>query len=181
LKLQIHLVCSFLERWVTLEAVQKESPEILLQFFRSNGSRSKKKNEERLSSMAQAVPLVTDRAILDSSVMMVQALVVQMRALLQSISHFEKEIDVLMTRHPDGEIFTSFPGAGENFAPRMLAAFGSQRERFASADEAARFFGIAPLIERSGKQCWVRWRYFCPKFLRQSFHEFTAQSIRLSS
>jgi hypothetical protein len=26
----------------------------------------------------------------------------------------------------------------------------------------------------------VRWRYFCPKFLRQSFHEYEGESVRHS-
>jgi hypothetical protein len=45
-------------------------------------------------------------------------------------------------------------------------------------DELMRFSGIAPIIERSGKQFRIRWRYFCPKFFRQTFHEFAAQSIQ---
>ncbi|MFN7944284.1 MAG: hypothetical protein U0Z53_02955 [Blastocatellia bacterium] len=39
------------------------------------------------------------------------------------------------------------------------------------------FSGIAPVIERSGQACRTRWRYFCPKFLRQTFVEFAGQSI----
>lgn len=35
-------------------------------------------------------------------------------------------------------------------------------------------------IERSGKQTWIRWRYFAPKFFRQTFHEFAAESIQHS-
>jgi transposase len=40
--------------------------------------------------------------------------------------------------------------------------------------------GVAPVMERSGQSCWVRWRYFCPKFLRQTFHEYAGESIRHS-
>ena len=35
-------------------------------------------------------------------------------------------------------------------------------------------------IERSGKQSWIRWRYFCPKFFRQTFVEYAEQSIQHS-
>jgi hypothetical protein len=35
-------------------------------------------------------------------------------------------------------------------------------------------------MERSGQSRWIRWRYFCPKFLRQSFHEYARESIRHS-
>jgi hypothetical protein len=32
-------------------------------------------------------------------------------------------------------------------------------------------------MERSGQSTWVRWRYCCPKFLRQSFHKDAGESI----
>ena len=62
----------------------------------------------------------------------------------------------------------------------MLSAFGSNRDRFQCAAEVQNLSGIAPVTERSGKSCWVHWRLACPKFLRQSFHEFAAQSILFS-
>ena len=37
--------------------------------------------------------------------------------------------------------------------------------------------GIAPVTEASGKSRRVHWRMACSKLLRQSFHEFAAQSI----
>src|SRR5215218_7560379 len=49
-----------------------------------------------------------------------------------------------------------------------------------AAEERTRRSGVAPVMERSGQSCWVRWRYFCPKFLRQTFHEYAGESIRHS-
>jgi hypothetical protein len=65
-------------------------------------------------------------------------------------------------------------------APRLLAAFGSQREPYRNADEVQSFSGIAPLTETSGKRKWVHFRWACPKFLRQSFHEWAGHSIAQS-
>ena len=59
-------------------------------------------------------------------------------------------------------------------------AFGEQRERYASAEDLQKYAGIAPVTERSGKQSWVHWRLQCPKFLRQTFVEWAAESIRYS-
>tara|TARA_R110002049_G_scaffold210502_1_gene381367 strand:- start:5530 stop:5775 length:246 start_codon:yes stop_codon:yes gene_type:complete len=36
---------------------------------------------------------------------------------------------------------------------------------------------IAPVTERSGKKCWVHWRWQCSKFLRQSFIEWSEKSV----
>ena len=58
-----------------------------------------------------------------------------------------------------------------------MAALGSRRERFASAAELQCFSGIAPVKEASGNSQRVHRRWACPKFLRQSFHEWAACSI----
>ena len=83
-----------------------------------------------------------------------------------------------MKRHPDAHLFTSLRGAGAALAPRLLCAFGSQKDRWDNADSLAAFCGIAPVTRKSGKKRHVRRRYACPKFLRQTFHEF-ADSARL--
>ena len=36
------------------------------------------------------------------------------------------------------------------------------------------------MTERSGKKAWVHWRLQCPKFLRQTFVEWSAESMRQS-
>jgi transposase len=178
--LKTYLVCDYLERWSTLEAVQTESPETLLKFFCEHGSRSKRLNQRRMEEITVAVPLVTDEAIVEATALIVRALAMQLRTVMDSIAMFDKKIAEVCKVHDDYQIFASFPGAGAALAPRMLAAFGTNRERFESAREAQQLFGIAPLIEASGKQRWVRWRYFCPRFLRQSFHEFANESIKQS-
>ncbi|MGH9941100.1 MAG: transposase [Pyrinomonadaceae bacterium] len=65
-------------------------------------------------------------------------------------------------------IFDSLPGSGTVYSSRLLAALGTDRSRWASVDDLLCFAGVAPVMERSGKQARIRWRYFCPKFLRQS-------------
>jgi transposase len=50
----------------------------------------------------------------------------------------------------------------------LLAAFGEDRSRFASAQSFMSYVGIAPVKEESGKKCWVHWRWSCPIFLRQT-------------
>ena len=49
-----------------------------------------------------------------------------------------------------------------------------------SAAELQKYAGIAPVMERSGKHAWVHWRLQCPTFLRQTFVEWAAESIRHS-
>ncbi|MQA92533.1 MAG: transposase, partial [Gemmatimonas sp.] len=65
-------------------------------------------------------------------------------------------------------------------APRLLAVFGSCRERFESAEEVQLLTGIAPVTISSGKRSFVRWRWSAPTFVRQTLHEFAHHSIRSS-
>lgn len=175
-----NLVCEFLLKYPTLKILQKAKEKDILELLIANGSRKKTKNQERLEEIKTAIPLIKDKAIIDSTSIMVIALCNQMKSIITDVKTFDKEIDDICSTHVDYKIFSSLPGAGEVSASRMLAAFGTNRDRFSNSDQAARYFGIAPVLERSGNQEWIRWRYFCNKFLRQSFHEFANQSIRYS-
>ena len=99
------------------------------------------------------------------------------RSLIRGVADLDCKIEEAAAAHPDFFIFESLPGAGAVLAPRLLAAFGSQRERYANAAEVQAYSGIAPVTERSGKKKWIHFRWACPKFLRQSFHEWAGHSI----
>jgi hypothetical protein len=134
--------------------------------------------DEQLKQIERARPLTNDEAVLEYSVTMLQALVAQLRALLGSIADFDRKIAKLFQRHPDRPIFESFPGAGKVLAPRLIAAFGTDRDRYHAATEMQELSGIAPVTEKSGKKHFVHWRYACPKFMRQTFQEFAEHSRR---
>jgi transposase len=174
------LVCDFLLRWPSLDSLHGVRRETLSKFFRSHNSVRREALEKRVMAIKEAVPLVTDRAVIASSVLMMRALAAQMQTTLAAINEFDSEIAVLCAVNEDFALLKSLPGAGANYAARLSAALGTDRERWQSAQELAQLAGIAPVIERSGQSCRVRWRYFCPKFLRQTFHEYAAESVRHS-
>lgn len=169
--------CEFLSRWPTLELLKSADSTELREFYRRHGSAGKVGIEKRFKVISEAQPLTTDEAIIEMSVMMVKAIVRQLRGLRESVNEFEERIAELFAEHPYGEIFDSFPGAGKALAPRLTAAFGTNLNRFDSASEVQQFSGIAPVTEQSGKSSWVHRRFASPKFLKQTFHEFAAHSI----
>ncbi len=174
------LVCDLLRRWPSLESLKGVRRTTLEKFFRDHHSVRKETLEKRLASIKEALPLVTDQAVLRSSMVMTKALAAQMKTTLSAIKEFDREIEIICSVHQDFALFKSLPGAGSVYASRLVVALGNDRQRWHSADEVAQLSGIAPLIERSGKSCRVRWRYFCPKFLRQSFHEYAGESVKHS-
>jgi transposase len=176
--IRTHLVCDFLARWPQLSVLQKAKPATINQFLRSHHSTSQPTNARRLAEIKSALPLTNDAAVITSSVLNVKVLVAQMKTVIAAISEYDRHIEALCLTHEDYQLFAALPGAGLIHAARLTAALGSDRSRWQTADELVTFSGIAPIIERSGKQFRIRWRYFCPKFFRQTFHEFAAQSIQ---
>jgi hypothetical protein len=128
----------------------------------------------------QSIPAIQDRAVIEAKSAAVRVIVQLIRILLEGIADLDERIEEAATAHPDFFIFKSLPGAGPALAPRLLAAFGSQRERYRNAGEVQTYSGVAPVIEKSGKKQWIHFRWACPKFLRQSFHEWAGHSIGYS-
>jgi transposase len=174
------LALDFLTKWPNLPALQRARTETVRRFYYAHNSRRADVVEERLQVIAAATPLTTDPAVVEPAMLTVQMLVEQLRVLAVAIQRYEARQAALFAAHEDAPIFQSFPGAGPTFAPRLLTAFGSDRTRFDSALSIQQYSGIAPVTERSGNRCWVHWRWGCPKFLRQSFHEYANESIRHS-
>jgi transposase len=179
-KVDTELVCALLERWPTLEELQKASAEELRAFFRQHHCH-RELMERRILAIGRATPAIGDRPVIEAKSAVVKVIVQLIRSLLQGIAELDGKIEEAAAVHPDFFIFDSLPGAGAVLAPRLLAAFGSQRDRYSCADEVQTYSGIAPVTERSGKRKWVHFRWACPKFLRQSFHEWAGHSISQSA
>jgi transposase len=177
-ELSAPLVADFLERWPTLPQLQQEDAAVVRQFFHQHGSRSSQRIDRRLQEIQQAQALIHDAAVIEPGVLVVRTLLRVVAALNAGIQALDKSIQQAAATHPDYFIFSSFPAAGPAMAPRLLAAFGSRRERYASAQELQAFSGIAPVKEASGRQTWIHFRWACPKFLRQTFHEYAGLSIQ---
>jgi transposase len=133
--------------------------------------------EERIHGIRSASALTDDPAVIRPRQLLVQALVAQLRVTLQAINDFDAAISEVAERLPDYSLFAALPGAGSILAPRLLVAFGEQRERYGSAAEIQKYAGVAPVLERSGNKSWVHWRLACPIFLRQTFVEWAGSTI----
>jgi transposase len=167
----------FLERWTDLESLKKAKPETIRKFYHAHQCRKDECIEERLKLIGEAKVLTTDPAICEASKLHVQALVDQLQAAQKSINHYESRLAQLMEEHADAFIFTSLPGAGSVMSARLLAAMGTDRDRWRDVEDLQVVSGVAPLIIGSGKSCQVLRRWAMPKFMHQSFVEFAKCSL----
>src|SRR5205085_11696587 len=108
--------------------------------------------DSRLADICRAIPATHDDAVVRSCSAAVAALVRILRAVRVAIGFYDEQIETLARQHPDFTICNSFPGVGPVLAPRLIAALGTQRDRYASASDLQAYSGIAPVVASSGKQ-----------------------------
>lgn len=174
------IFCNFVEKWPTLNAAKRVRKQTLLSFFNAHSSRYPAVNERRVEAIKSAHALTDDPGVIIACELKMKLLIAQLRQLIQSIEKLDHEIKSRYRQMEDKEIFSSFPAAGPQMAPRLLVAFGSNRDRYQSASDMQKYAGIAPVIEQSGKKSWTHWRYSCPKYLRQTFVEWAGMTMRYS-
>ena len=159
---------------------RRPGPKPCCKFFHQHNCRSEERTQQRLDQIRTAVPATNDPALLQTGVSDPFRHSVRMLATLRPgdrRSSTARSQAVYQT-HPDRFIIESLPGAGPALEPRLIAAVGTVRDRFRSAPDMACCFGIAPVTESSGNARWVHWRWACSKFVRQTFHEWAACSVR---
>jgi transposase len=175
------LASALLRRWpdpVSLKAVRAGT---LKRFYYQHSVRSEALVSQRLALLDQLRALTTDEAVLSPARLHLAALLDQLRTLNRHIELIEREGQSLFKEHPEAYLFRDLPGAGKAFQPRLLVAFGEDRSAYPEPSSLQKYGGVAPVIQRSGGQCWVHWRWHAPRFLRQTFVEWAGQTVVYSS
>jgi hypothetical protein len=175
---QLPLLLSILGRWADPRQLRRADRRLIRLVLSEHAIRNEERQNEIMERIRSAQLLTRDDALITPAAMAVKLLANQIQQARKTIGEFDAKIAEVMKHHPNAHLFTSLRGAGPALAPRLLCAFGSQKDRWEDADSLAAFSGIAPVTRRSGKLCQVQRRYACPKFLRQTFHEF-ADSARI--
>lgn len=177
-KLNEPLALNFLERWPTFDELKRSHLSTVERFYNRGNSRYSKTIQTRLDKIKEAQPVTTDPVIIETFSLQMQSLVAQIRLIQKQIKKYDREICKLYDDHTDLDIIKSFPATGKVFGPRLIAALGTDRDRFGSAQELLNYSGIAPVTERSGKSEWVHRRWKCSNFIRQSFHEWANETTK---
>jgi Transposase/Transposase IS116/IS110/IS902 family len=89
----------------------------------------------------------------------VRALTAVITALNIQITMLEGQVEAHFRPHPDAEIILSQPGLGPILGARVLAEFGDDPHRYASAKARKNYAGTSPITRQSGKAKYVQARY----------------------
>ena len=175
---QLPLLLSVLCRWPDPRQLRRADRRLVRRILSEHSVRNEQQQNDIIERIRAARLLTRDAALITPSAMAAKLLAKQIQQAQTTIEELDAKIAEAMEQHPDAHLFTNLRGAGSALAPRLLCAFGSQRDRWKDAESLASFSGIAPVTKQSGKHRHVHRRFACPKYLRQTFHEF-ANSARL--
>lgn len=145
---------------------------------------------QRMEKQAAALDWPSDEASVAAKSLLAMTLAKQLRTLEAALQEYRARIQQLFEKHPDAAIFSSLPGAGPKLGPRLLSVFGSQRDRYESAQSVQQFAGTVPVTKESGgkgentgksrkkkHQRFVLFRHACRKDYRHTLHLFASSSI----
>jgi len=179
---QLHspMALEFLRRWPEVVSLKATRPSALSRFYYRHSVRSEKLVEERLALVKQAVAVTTDEAVVEPALLELRALLDQIKDSNKHIKHIESLIDILFDSHSESYLFKNLPGAGDALKPRLVVAFGEDRTLYPDPESFQKYAGLAPVVERSGKHCWIHWRWFACRFLRQTMVEWAAKTVAAS-
>jgi transposase len=175
------MALEFLRRWPELISLKAARPATLKAFYHKHNVRSAKLVQERLDYIRQTLALSTEEALVAPAVMQLRELADELALFQKHIPQWDKAIEQTFKDHPEAHLFRELPGAGKQMAPRLCVAFGTERDRYSSAASLQKYAGVAPVVERSGQQKWVHWRWNAPKFLRQTLVEWAGLSVLWSA
>lgn len=88
-----------------------------------------------------------------------RATIAILATLAEQITGLQGEVEAHFGRHPDAEIVLSQPGMGAVLGARVLAEFGDDSARYASAKARKNYAGTSPLTVASGRKRTIRARH----------------------
>jgi transposase len=106
---------------------------------------------ERIWAVLHAEHLGQPEVVTGAYAASVRSLVAVLRVLDQQIATLQRQVVAHFGRHPDAEILASQPGLGQILGARVLAEFGDDPTRYATAKARKNYAGTSPITRRSGK------------------------------
>ena len=110
----------------------------------------------------------------------VRALVSVIDTVAAEIATIEAELTDRFDQHPDAKIIRSLPGLGTILGARVLAEFGDDPERYATAKSRKNYAGTSPITRASGKSRVVLARYARNRRLADACYQWAFASITSS-
>jgi Transposase/Transposase IS116/IS110/IS902 family len=106
---------------------------------------------ERIVSVLRAEHLGQSEVVTAAYAASVRSLLAVLVVLDEQITTLQGQVKAHFGRHPDAKILASQPGLGTVLSARVLAEFGDDPDRYASAKARKNYAGTSPITRTSGK------------------------------
>jgi transposase len=166
----------FLKAFPTLQDVLQVDVPTLAAFFKSNHVALPYETANQIYVELHKPQLTARPAIIRAKSRLALGLIEQIQVLKKQIQAYDQEIERIFKSHCDSVIFASLNRAGKRLAPRLLAEWGDNREKFSCAKEVQALAGTSPTPYQSGKLSWPHFRWACVKHFRYVMHQYAWQS-----
>lgn len=147
--------------------------------------RARRRNVPDKTSKIQTVPrakhLSQPPAVTAAYAVSVRALVAMLVTLNEQVNFLHGQAETYFGRHPDAEIIRSQPGLGPMLSARVLAEFGDDPHRYASAKARKNYAGTSPITRASGRKKVVTARYVRNDRLIDALIAQAFSALRVSS
>ncbi|MBB4685443.1 hypothetical protein BJY18_002928 [Amycolatopsis jiangsuensis] len=127
--------------------------------FRRARRRDVEEKTTAIQTALRAPALGRGPALTAAQAAVTRSLIAVITTLTGEIDTLETEVKACFGRHPDAEVYVSLPGLGQILGARVLAEFGDDPARFASAKARKNYAGTSPLTIASGRRTTVRARF----------------------
>lgn len=169
---------AFLQAFPTLEAARAASTEQIATVLQAAGHTGAAAKALAIQQALRQPQLQADAGLTRARSRLTGTLVGQLQVLLRDLPAYDAEITRLFLSHSDSKVFASLPRAATRLAPRLLAEWGDDRGRYATAASVQALAGTAPVPFESGTFSTVHRRYACSKPFRNALHQFAWQSVQ---
>jgi transposase len=167
----------FLERYDSFQQVKALSTQEIEQLLKDCHCYHEKSKATFRKAMKQRISHISPEMI-TAKIVLKNSLVSHLTLIIQHIEQYDKLIKELMSEIPNGDIFTSLPGADYLLGAKLLVLYAGRD--FSNANEAQAFYGTAPYTASSGNYHSVRFRIGCHKFGRNTFQQLACCSVKTS-
>jgi transposase len=114
---------------------------------------------ERIWAVLHAEHLGQPEVVTGAYAASVRALIAVLVVLTEQVATLQGQVEAYFGQHPDAEILTSQPGLGVILGARVLAEFGDDPDRYATAKARKNYAATSPITRTSGKTRIVAARY----------------------
>ena len=170
-KLNQPITLAFLQAFPTLDHLSQAGPSNLAAFFKGHRYPRPNQTTQKILLLLQEPQLRSNQFVTRAKARLMLAIVAQLAPLGDAIRAYDTEIERLFLAHSDSTLLQSLPGAGKRLAPRLLAEWGDERNRYASHESVAALAGTSPVPFQSGRIVRARKRSACIKSFRDVLYK----------